>query len=508
MERHKYSDGSEYMRELFKTSVSPILWGGATASSQYEGGWSEGGRGMDTQDCRPYMPRTSNSTTSTRLLTKTMLAQAKEDMKCERYPFRKASDGYHHLEEDVALLKELNLDVYRMSISWSRLYPKGDEETPNPGGIAYYNRVFHAVHEAGMKIFLTMNHYAIPLYLVEHYGGWKNRETISFYLRFARTVFENWGDLIDFYLPFNEINAGYFSPYNGVGLVSEDEAPYREAEVFQSLHHQFVASAKTIEMGRRLTRGRFGCMIACFCYYPYSCNPLDNLKMIREEQANQWFCSDVLIRGHYPSYMNRFFEEREITFEIQDGDLAVLKENTADFVSFSYYQSSVVSCEEKEKTAGNLVVTTKNPYLKANEWGWQIDAVGLRTSLNKIYDRYGRPVFIAENGLGNRDVLEKDGIHDSYRIDYLKEHFKQIKEAQLDGVEILGYAMWGIIDIVSAGSCEMEKRYGVVYVDADNHGNGTYRRIKKDSFEWYRHFIKMEQAKRKENENGSGGSNL
>lgn len=477
----------------FQVSVPPILWGGATAASQYEGGWKEGGRGLDTQDCRPYLIRTSDATTKTRLLTREAIEKAKGAETAQGYPFRNGNNGYYHLEEDIALLKELGIDIYRFSISWSRLYPRGDEKKPNPSGLAYYDKVFQAVGKAGMKIFLTMNHYAVPLYLVEQYGGWKNRKIIDFYLRFAKTVFERWGSMIDFYLPFNEINAGYFSPYNGVALVREDESAYDESQVFTSLHHQFVASAKVIQLGRQMVKGKFGCMIACFCYYPYSCHPEDNLKMIREEQINQWFCSDVLTRGYYPSYMNRFFQERNIFFEITEEDKEVLLHNTADFVSFSFYQSCVVSCEEKEKTAGNLVVTTKNPYLKANEWGWQMDAVGLRTSLNKIYDRYEKPVFIAENGLGHRDVLEEDGkIHDTYRSQYLKEHFEQIKEAQKDGVDILGYIMWGVIDIVSAGSCEMEKRYGVVYVDADNHGNGTYKRIKKDSFGWYQNFIRQE----------------
>lgn len=341
-----------------------------------------------------------------------------------------------------------------------------------------------------------MTHYALPLYLVEHYGGWTNRKLIEFYIRFAKTIFEKWGDVIDYYLPFNEINAGYFSPYNGVGLLREENKPYNQSLVFQSLHHQFVASAKVIELGHKLVKGKFGCMVACFCYYPYSCNPLDNMKLVTDENTNTWFCADVLTRGYYPNYMTRFFEERNIEFEVTEEDERVLRENTADFVSFSYYQSSVTSYEEKEKTAGNLVVTTKNPYLKATEWGWQIDPVGLRVTLNKVYDRYQKPIFISENGLGSRDVLEEDKtIHDSYRIQYLKEHFEQIKEAQLDGVDILGYIMWGVIDIVSAGSCEMEKRYGVVYVDADNEGKGTYQRYKKDSFEWYKNFIKSEKER-------------
>lgn len=475
-----------------------ILWGGATSASQYEGGWLAGGKGLDTQDCRPYKKRTNNATVQTRLLTKAVIEEAKQSKDAHGYPFRFGSDGYHHCLEDIALFQELGLQIYRLSISWARLYPHGDEKTASPEGIAYYDQIFQALKKAGIKVFVTMNHYALPLYLVEKYGGWTNRKLIEFYIRFAKTVFEHWGNIIDYYLPFNEINAGYFSPYNGVGLVREEDIPYDQSKVFQSLHHQFVASARVIELGHAMVRGSFGCMIACFCYYPYSSRPEDNFKMVQEENTNQWFCMDVLARGSYPSYMKRFFEERNITLDITEDDVQVLKDHTADFVSFSYYQSSVVTIEEKEKTAGNLVVSTKNPYLKATQWGWQIDPIGLRTTLNKIYDRYQKPVFVSENGLGTKDILTDDfKIHDEYRIKYLQEHFAQIDEAIKDGVNILGYMMWGIVDIVSAGSCEMEKRYGVIYVDADNEGNGTYQRYRKDSFYWYRDFIKG----RREDEN-------
>lgn len=473
-----------------KTIKRKLLFGGATASSQYEGAYNIGGKGLDTQDCRPYLPRTSNATMTTRLLTKDVIAEAKKSNSHLFYPYRVGSKGYEFWKEDLDLLKELGIDIYRLSISWARLFPKGDETEPNLEGIAYYDNIIRYMKDANIKIFLTMNHYAVPLYLVEQYGGWTSRKMIDFYLRYADVVFENWGDLIDYYLPFNEINAGYFSPYNGVGLIREDDAPYDQSKVFQSLHHQFVASAKTIALGHQKAKGEFGCMVAYFCYYPYSCSPEDNLKLAQEEQVNQWFCMDVLARGEYPSYMERFFEEHNITVNITEEDQEILKKNPADFVSFSYYQSSVVSVEEKEKTAGNLVVTTKNPYLKATPWGWQIDPIGLRTALNRVYDRYQKPVFISENGFGNHDVMEPDHtIHDIERITYLQEHFKQIYEAQKDGVDVLGYMMWGVIDLVSAGSCEMEKRYGVVYVDADNEGHGDYKRYKKDSFAWYQAFM-------------------
>ncbi|MBX9163834.1 family 1 glycosylhydrolase [Coprobacillus sp. K06] len=465
-----------------------ILWGGATASSQYEGGYKEGGKGLDTQDCRPYLKRTSDATTSTRLLTQDIIDEAK---KCEgigQYPFRQGSDGYHHIDEDIALLKELGIDIYRFSISWARLYPHGDEETPNEEGIRFYDHIFKEVHKAGMKIFLTMNHYAVPLYLVEHYGGWTNRKLIEFYERFATVVFENWGEYIDYFLPFNEINAGYFSPYNGV---KEKDQPYNQTLVFQSLHHQFVASAKTIKIAKKLSpKSQSGCMVACFCYYPLTSTPEDNLKAVRDEEIHQWFAVDILANGHYPSYMDRFFRENDIHLTVTEEDSELLKKYTCDFVSFSYYSSSIATCKEDgQQTAGNLVVSTKNPHLKASDWGWQIDPVGLRIMLNKMYDRTQKPVFICENGLGAHDIMEDGLIHDPYRIDYLEQHFKQIDEAIDDGVDVIGYIMWGVIDIVSAGSCEMEKRYGVVYVDANNLGQGTYKRYKKDSFKWYHDFI-------------------
>ena len=297
---------------------------------------------------------------------------------------------------------------------------------------------------------------------------------------------------VDFWLPFNEINAGFFSPYNGTGLIKPSNGDYIYQDVFQALHYQFVANAKTIQLARKMgIPGIFGSMVSCFCYYPLTPKPEDNLKLVKEEQINQWFCSDVLMQGEYPYYMHSFFEKNSVDLDITAEDRQILKEYTCDFVSFSYYSSSVVTTEEAEKTAGNLVVTTKNPYLKASDWGWQIDPIGMRTTLNKVYDRYRKPVIIAENGFGAKDQLEADGtIHDSYRIDYFKEHFAEIVKARdIDQVNVIAYIAWGIIDIVSAGSCEMDKRYGVIYVDADNEGNGDYRRYKKDSFYWYRSFI-------------------
>ncbi|MGX7030098.1 glycoside hydrolase family 1 protein [Vagococcus zengguangii] len=471
--------------------MNRIYWGGATASSQYEGAYEEG-KGLDTQDCRPYLPRTSNATTTTRLLTQAVIDEAKASTD-QFYPFRKGSLGVEHCQEDIELLAELGLDIYRFSISWARLFPTGEESTPNQAGVDYYDQVFKLLKEKNIKVFLTMNHYAVPLAIVENYRGWTNKKTIALYVKFAEFVFKRWGDYVDFWLPFNEINAGYFSPYNGVGLVKLEEAGYKFQDVFQSLHHQFVASARVIKLGRELgLRGEFGAMVSCFCYYPNTTKPEDNLKMVQDEQVNQWFCMDVLSNGVYPYYMQPFFKQHDVVLETTEEELALLKEHTCDFVSFSYYSSAISSVtEEGQQTAGNLVVTTKNPHLKASEWGWQIDPIGLRTTLHKVYDRYQKPVMIAENGFGAHDELTTTGeIHDDYRIAYFKEHFDEILAAQSEGVDIRAYFAWGIIDIVSAGSCEMGKRYGVIYVDADNQGHGTYNRYKKDSFYWYQNFIK------------------
>ena len=475
-----------------------ILWGGATASSQYEGGFT-GSKGLDTQDCRAYLPRTSNATEETRLLTKEKIEEAKRLDSGKYYPFRNGTKGYEHLEEDIEYLDELGLDLYRFSISWARLFPNGVEEVPSPEGVAYYDQVFNLLTEKKIKIFLTLNHYAMPIYLVEQYGGWKRRECIEHFMRFATFVFERWGNLVEYWLPFNEINAGYFSPYNGVGLL-KGENGFDLSDVFQALHHQFVASAKTIKLARKMKLpGRFGSMIACFCYYPLTSRPEDNLKLVFEEQMNQWYCMDILSKGEYPYYAETFFKNKNIVLNITDDDKKLLKENTCDFVSISFYTSSVITVEEADKTAGNLVVSTKNPYLKASEWGWQIDPVGLRTSLHKVYERYGKSVIVSENGLGARDVLtENEEVHDEYRIDYMKSYYEQAQLALEDGVPLEAYIAWGIIDIVSAGSCEMDKRYGVIYVDADNLGNGTYKRYKKDSFYWYKDFIQ----KYKEENNG------
>lgn len=471
-----------------------FLWGGATAASQVEGGWNQGGRGMDTQDCRRCeadVPRAVKNSWEYKEMTSERFEAAIRCREESIYPFRWGSQEYTHFKEDIALFAEMGMKVYRLSISWSRIFPNGDEETPNAEGLRYYRELFEECKKYGIKIFVTMLHYAVPVHLVQEYGAWKNRKMIDFYLHYAETLFREYGDIVDYWLPFNEINAGRFHPFNGVGLIRDREENWNQS-VYQALHHQFIANALTVRLAHQMLPGKpVGCMIARFCHYAATCKPEDQLQMLHDEQYTNWFYTDVMARGYYPAYMNRLFDTQNVHIQMEEGDLELLAANTVDFVAFSYYFTQVSTTDSNwAKTDGNLVIASKNPYLESSEWGWQKDATGLRITLNQVYDRYHKPVFIAENGLGATDVVEPDGsIHDPYRIAYLRDHVKAMKDAIEDGVDLFGYTMWGIIDLVSCGSIEMTKRYGVIHVDCDDAGKGTFARRKKDSFYWYKKCI-------------------
>ena len=472
-----------------------FLWGGAMASSQAEGAFLQDGKGLDTQDLRYFDPnwtKEERTQKSNRRMNDEKFKAALADLEdLEHYPFRHGIDFYNRWQEDLELFAELGIKVLRTSICWARIFPNGDDAQPNEAGLKFYMDLFDACHAHGIKVFATILHYNIPLHLVTEYGGWKSRKTVECYVRYTRTLFERLGDRVDYWLPFNEFNAGKFNPYNGVCLIEDQEEDYQNA-IFQCLHHQFIANALTIQQGHEILPGsKIGGMIARFTTYPATCKPDDVMQMILDDQYSNWFYLDVMTRGKYPAYMERYFEQQGIHIDWQPGDAEILKNNSIDFVAFSYYFSQVSTTEQGwEKTSGNLIMANKNPYLETSEWGWQKDPVGLRVTLNQVYDRYQLPVFIAENGLGAVDKVEADGfIHDPYRIDYIKAHVEQMKEAVKDGVELIGYTMWGFIDLVSCGSMEMSKRYGVIYVDQDDAGHGTLARSRKDSFYWYQKCI-------------------
>ncbi|WEV67656.1 family 1 glycosylhydrolase [Bifidobacterium sp. ESL0769] len=470
-----------------------FLFGGAIAGSQADGAYNEGGRGMDTQDMRYFDPNWDAETRSSEGLKMTTekFKKAMADPDTTHYPFRRGIDFYHTYPDDLALMQEMGMRLFRTSICWSRIFPNGDDEEPNEEGIQYYIDLFTECHKRGMKVFATIQHYSIPAHLVLKYHGWRSRETVKFFERYVDVLFHRLGGLVDYWLPFNEFNGGIMMPYNGVGLIEDYEDNYQQA-IYQSMHHELVANAIAVKKAHEIIPGvPVGGMLAGLVTYPATCRPADVMKAIQDTQQEDFFITDVMARGAYPGYIKRYFEEKGIKIEKEPGDDELLKNNTVDFLSYSYYMSMVSATDPNwQKTDGNLLMGSKNPYLESSDWGWQIDPEGLRISLNVMYDRYGLPLFIAENGIGAHDVLSEDGkVHDSYRIEYMSKHLEQMREAINDGVELLGYTAWGIIDIVSCSGMEMSKRYGVIYVDLDDAGNGSGKRIKKDSFEWYRKCI-------------------
>lgn len=470
-----------------------FLFGGAIAGSQADGAFNADGKGLDTQSLRYFnsdWSREERDLNRTSITTKKFNA-ALHSSDITHYPFRRGIDFYNKYEQDLTLLEELGINVFRTSIDWSRIFPNGDDETPNEKGIQYYIDLFKSCKNKGMKVFATILHYNTPVNLILKYGGWKNRVMIDLYIKYVEVLFDRLGSLVDFWLPFNEINAAKFNPYNGVCLIKDQEDEF-EKTIFQCLHHQFVANARVIQLANKmLINPMIGGMIARFTTYPATSKPEDVLETMLKEQYSNYFYTDLMVRGEYPSYMTRYFNENNIEIIKHDADDELLKNNTINFLSFSYYMSMVASTDKNWKTTdGNLISGNRNPYLKASEWGWQIDPIGLRVTLNQFYDRYNIPLFIAENGIGAIDKLtEKNEIHDPYRIEYIESHLEQIKEAIVDGVNVIGYTMWGIIDIISCGTIEMSKRYGVIYVDIDDAGNGTGNRYKKESYYWYKEYI-------------------
>ncbi|AQS52777.1 Aryl-phospho-beta-D-glucosidase BglH [Jeotgalibaca dankookensis] len=460
-----------------------FLWGGATAANQCEGGFNEGGRGLANVDLIPTGEE-----------RRKIIRGQKKMFEFEDgyfYPAKEAIDMYHHYKEDIALFCEMGFNVYRLSIAWSRIFPNGDEQEPNEDGLKFYEDLFKECHRHGIEPLVTITHFDCPMHLIEEYGGWRNRKTIEFYERLCQVIFNRYKGLVKYWLTFNEINMILHAPFLGAGLYFE-EGENQEQVKYQAAHHELVASALATKIAHEVDpENQVGCMLAAGEYYPYTPNPEDILLAQKRDRENYFFI-DVQSRGAYPAYALKELEQKGIQITMESGDTELLKEHTVDFISFSYYSSRVASADpEVKKTAGNLFATVKNPYLKTSEWGWQIDPLGLRVTMNSLYDRYQKPLFIVENGLGAVDEPDKNGyVEDDYRIDYLAQHLQVMKDAvELDGVDLLGYTSWGCIDLVSAGTGEMKKRYGFIYVDRDNEGKGTLKRYKKKSFYWYKKVI-------------------
>jgi len=464
-----------------------FLWGGATAANQFEGAWDVDGKGPSVADMCTNGSHTVPKRVTTTIEPGTL------------YPSHEAIDFYHHYEGDIALFAEMGFKCFRMSINWTRIFPTGMEAEPNEKGLEFYDKVFDCCKKHNIEPLVTISHYELPYALVEKYNGWEGRECIGYFENYCKVIFERYKDKVKYWLTFNEINCGAM-PMGSVlstGTVKGYSGPINEVPDdpqarYQALHHMFVASAKVVKYAHEhYPQFMMGNMIAFMAVYPLTCDPADILLCQQQMRQKNWFCSDLQVRGEYPYYAKKFFKDNGITIKMEPGDLEVLKEGVVDFYTFSYYMSSCTSThKDAESIGGNLSMGAKNPYLKASDWGWQIDPMGLRYTLNEIYDRYHLPLMVVENGLGAYDKVEEDGsIHDSYRIDYLREHIEQMKLAVEDGVDLMGYTPWGCIDLVSASTGEMAKRYGMIYVNKFDDGTGDLSRQRKDSFFWYKKVI-------------------
>jgi len=448
-----------------------FLWGGAVAANQVEGAWQEDGKGVSTSDVQPNG----------------VFGEVVERVPGDSGIKDIAIDFYHRYPEDVALFAEMGFSCLRVSIAWTRIFPNGDETQPNEAGLAWYDRLFDELAAHNIQPVVTLSHYEMPWGLVKDYGGWGDRRVIDCFLRYARTVFTRYQAKVKLWLTFNEINMSLHAPMTGVGLPADSS----KAAIYQAIHHQLVASAQAVSACREIIPdARIGNMLLGGLMYPLSCKPDDIFETLQQNRS--WlFFGDVQCRGAYPGYMLRYFRDNGITLEITDADREALK-STVDFISFSYYMTGCVTADEElnQKARGNILSMVPNPHLPSSEWGWQIDPLGLRTLLNILWDRYQKPLFIVENGLGAKDKLEADGtVQDDYRISYLNDHLVQVREAIEDGVSVMGYTSWGPIDLVSASKAELSKRYGYIYVDRDDSGNGTLERRRKQSFYWYRDVI-------------------
>ncbi len=464
-----------------------FLWGGAVAANQFEGAWNVDGKGASVSDHCTNGSHTNPKRVTINIEEGTL------------YPSHEAIDFYHHYEEDIALFAEMGFKTFRLSINWTRIFPTGMEEEPNEAGLAFYDRVFDACKKHGIEPLVTISHYELPYALVEKYNGWEGRELIELFERYCHTLFARYKDKVKYWLTFNEINTGTM-PMGAVlstGTIKGFEGPITQVpdkpqERFQALHHQFVASARVIRYAHEnYPQFKMGNMICFVTSYPATCNPADVLANQEHMREMNWYCSDVQVRGEYPSYAESIWKKYGITIKMEDGDLEDLKSGLIDFYTLSYYMSNTICTDpEANVSDGNIIAGGKNPYVEVSDWGWGIDPKGLRYSLNEIYDRYRIPLMVVENGLGAYDKIEEDGtIRDTYRIDYLKKHIEQMKGAVEDGVDLMGYTPWGCIDLVSASTGEMAKRYGFIYVEKYDDGTGSLARRKKQSFDWYKNVI-------------------
>lgn len=471
-----------------------FLWGGAISANQSEGAWNKGNKGISIQDTLRYKDEIGVSD-FVKLFETTHkdIQDALESTDDNKYPKRHGIDFYHRYKDDIAMFAEMGFKALRISIAWTRIFPSPEDDYPNQEGIKFYKNLFETLREYNIEPIVTLSHYDPSIELVRKYRGWYSRDVVDLFVKYAKVCFENFGDYVKYWLTFNEVDSMIRHPLTTGGLLEEDfpNIPFDEA-IYQAMHHQLLASAITTKMCHEIIpESSVGCMLTKLCFYPYSPKPEDNLAT-QQRMRMIYKYSDIQVFGEYPKYLNQEIKNKGCKVNKKPEDEMILKEGTVDFVSFSYYMSSLMAMDTEglDMAPGNTVNGVKNPYLTSSEWGWQTDPIGLRISLVDLYDRYRKPLLIVENGLGAKDIVEDGKIHDTYRMEYLKEHVQAMyKSIYEDGVDLIGYTWWGCIDIVSESTRQMSKRYGMIYVDVDDYGKGTYERLRKDSFYYYKQII-------------------
>ncbi len=461
-----------------------FFWGGAVAANQCEGAWQEGGKGWCVADINQFCEDIPLNKRNNEELTTKEIKKAIND-KEGIYPKRRGIDFYHTYKDDLKLLKGLGINSFRTSINWSRIFPNGDDEKPNEAGLKFYDDLIDEIIANGLEPMITVSHYEMPLNLTLNYSGWYSRELIDYFYKYCTVLFDRFAGRVKYWILVNQINLIVHESFNTLGIAADKVENLLEAK-YQGVHNEMVACAKATHYAHEHhPEMKIGMMFADGISYPATCKPEDVFANYRHNQM-EYFFGDVLLRGRYPGYAFRYFEDKNIHIAFGEDDEKILK-NTADFMAMSYYYTQIADAESVK----NMKSTYDNPYIENSDWGWGIDPIGLRTKLNMYWDRYQVPIAITENGLGHFDEVERDGsIHDDYRVDYLRDHIKQMREAVLDGVDVFGYYPWGPIDIVSCSSSEMSKRYGFIYVDLDDYGKGTGKRSLKDSYSWYQKVVK------------------
>lgn len=469
-----------------------FLWGGAIAASQTEGAFNVDGKGLSVADVSAYRPEIDVEDYDGQVnITMQDIEEAINEKGVGRYPKRRGIDFYHHYKDDIKLFKEMGFKTFRFSIAWTRIFPNGDEQEPNEKGLQFYDDLIDELIKNDIEPLVTLSHYEMPLHLATHYGGWINREVMHFFVKFSETVMKRYQGKVKYWLTFNEIDSVLRHPFRTAGMIPDGTKEFT-GKTFLALHNQFVASAMVTKIAHEIDEdNQVGCMLTKIPFYPLTPNPDDVIKAQHMNRLIHIF-TDVQVKGEYPQHAIKMIESFGLPFKLPKEDLEILKNHTVDFISFSYYMSLVTAKEDDglEITSGNTAKGIKNEYLESTEWGWQIDPQGLRYSLIDLYDRYQKPLFIVENGMGAVDEFKDGTVIDDYRIAYFRAHIKEMMKAiEIDGVDVMGYTSWAPIDLVSVSTSQMSKRYGFIYVDLDDDGNGDMKRYKKKSFHWYKKVI-------------------